>query len=341
MNLFFYSIFIFIFLITLNFIINKSEFHLDSNKSSFHKKITGQKKIPLSGGLVIISIIIFFLDLNDLVKIFLFLIFIIGFFSDKNKLISPNLRFLLQIIVVFLFIIYEGPHIEETRIIIIDNFLNSYLFKIIFTSLCILIILNGSNFIDGVNANLIGYYLVVNSIVLFFHSNYELNFAITNISILCITLFILLIFNIFNKTLMGDSGAYLISVLTGIFLINLSNLNPEISPFYVVLLLWYPAFENLFSIVRKKSLNKSPLYPDAKHLHHLVYLSLVKEIKLKKNYSNSISGLLINFYNLLIFYIGTIFHNHSQILIILVFLNLVVYCTMYYRLGRRLSRLGM
>ena len=47
MNLFFYSIFIFIFLITLNFIINKSEFHLDSNKSSFHKKITGQKKIPL------------------------------------------------------------------------------------------------------------------------------------------------------------------------------------------------------------------------------------------------------------------------------------------------------
>ena len=55
MNLFFYSIFIFIFLITLNFIINKSEFHLDSNKSSFHKKITGQKKIPLSGGLVIIS----------------------------------------------------------------------------------------------------------------------------------------------------------------------------------------------------------------------------------------------------------------------------------------------
>ena len=156
MNLFFYSIFIFIFLITLNFIINKSEFHLDSNKSSFHKKITGQKKIPLSGGLVIISIIIFFLDLNDLVKIFLFLIFIIGFFSDKNKLISPNLRFLLQIIVVFLFIIYEGPHIEETRIIIIDNFLNSYLFKIVFTSLCILIILNGSNFIDGVNANLIG-----------------------------------------------------------------------------------------------------------------------------------------------------------------------------------------
>ena len=140
---------------------------------------------------------------------------------------------------------------------------------------------------------------------------------------------------------MGDGGAYLISLFTGFFLIGFSNLNQEISPFYVVLLLWYPAFENLFSIIRKKNLNKSPLYPDTKHLHHLIYLFLVREKKLKKNYSNSISGLLINFYNLLIFSIATVFHSHSQILIILVFFNLVVYISIYYRLGRRLARLGM
>jgi len=341
MSLFFYFIFIFVFLIFLNFFMNKTRFYIDINKSSFHKKITGQQETPLSGGLVIIFMIIFFIELTDLVKIFLFLIFVIGFFSDKQKLISPNVRFLLQIIIVFLFVIYEGPQIEETRIILVDNFLNFYLFKILFTSLCILIILNGSNFIDGVNGNLIGYYLIVNSIILFFHSNYNLDFTSFYISILCITLFVLFIFNIFGKVLMGDSGAYLVSFLTGISLISFSNLNQEISPFYVVLLLWYPAFENLFSIVRKKSLNKSPLYPDAKHLHHLVYLFFLKEMKLKKKYSNSASGLLINFYNLLIFSIGTLFHSHSQILIILVFFNLVVYSSIYYRLGRRLNRLGM
>jgi len=341
MSSFFYFLFVLILLIILNFILNKSKIYLDINKSSFHKKITGQKQVPLTGGLVIIFMTIFFFELNDLVKIFLFLIFVIGFFSDRQKLISPNLRFLLQTVLVFLFVIYEGPKIEETRVILIDSFLDFYLFKIIFTSLCILVLLNGSNFIDGVNTNLIGYYLIVNSIILFFHSSYDFNFSINNVLILCITLFILLIFNIFNKILMGDGGAYLISLFTGFSLIGFSNLNQEISPFYVVLLLWYPAFENLFSIIRKKNLNKSPLYPDTKHLHHLIYLFLVREKKLKKNYSNSISGLLINFYNLLIFSIATVFHSHSQILIILVFFNLVVYISIYYRLGRRLARLGM
>ena len=65
-------------------------------------------------------------------------------------------------------------------------------------------------------------------------------------------LFILYILNFLNKIYLGDNGAYLIGLIFSICLIDFYNDNhTSISPFFIVLLLWYPAFENLFSILRK------------------------------------------------------------------------------------------
>ena len=50
---------------------------------------------------------------------------------------------------------------------------------------------------------------------------------------------------------MGDSGAYILGLFFGFTLIHFSNDNIDISPIYILVLLWYPAFENLFSILRK------------------------------------------------------------------------------------------
>ena len=58
--------------------------------------------------------------------------------------------------------------------------------------------------------------------------------------------------NFFGKLLTGDGGAYLISFITGYFLIDLANSSERVSPYFVACLLWYPAYENLFSIIRKK-----------------------------------------------------------------------------------------
>ena len=57
----------------------------------------------------------------------------------------------------------------------------------------------------------------------------------------------------------------------GYLLIELHKYHPNISPFYIVLLLWYPSFENLFCIIRKFKLGKSPVSPDSKHFHHLLF----------------------------------------------------------------------
>ena len=139
-----------------------------------------------------------------------------------------------------------------------------------------MVLINGSNFIDGLNGLAIGHYLIV-FFILFTNSFFDLlNFDyINSISLIIIFLF-LLILNFNNKLFLGDSGSYLISILTGYFLIKIYNLDQTVSPFFIALLLWYPCFENLFSIIRKFNLNSSPLRPDNKHLHQLIFIYIKK-----------------------------------------------------------------
>ena len=129
---------------------------------------------------------------------------------------------------------------------------------------------NGTNFIDGLNGLVINYYLLI--LILIF--NMEVITETMNIRELILSYIIILIylllFNFLNKLYLGDSGSYLLGVSIGSLLIFIYKEISFISPFFVVLLLWYPCFENLFSIIRKR-FNLSPLNADNKHLHHLLF----------------------------------------------------------------------
>ena len=106
--------------------------------------------------------------------------------------------------------------------------------------------INGSNFMDGVNTLCGGYFFILFCNIIFLYSNNEINIDIYNVKIILIILFVFLLGNSFNKSFMGDNGSYLISFFTAIFLIDLSNENQIISPYFIAVLLWYPAFENFF-----------------------------------------------------------------------------------------------
>ena len=58
-------------------------------------------------------------------------------------------------------------------------------------------------------------------------------------------------FNFFQKIYLGDSGSYIVALVTSFFTLEFVNANDMISPYFICLLLWYPAFENLFTIVRR------------------------------------------------------------------------------------------
>ena len=310
----------------------KKNFFLLNQSGDKHQVFVGKISAPLIGG-VIIFFLIFVFNFNnlDLFFVYIFSIFIIGLLSDLKKLNSPALRFMLQIFTILLAVYFSNIIIVNTRLNFLDQLLDNYYFAIIFTSFCILIIVNGTNFIDGVNSLVIGYYITICLSLLFLEQkgftllfNYPLQLIIT-------FLIILFFFNLFNKLYLGDAGAYLLGFLFSIELINFYLQNITISPFFIILLLWYPAFENLFSILRKMNLKRSPINPDTNHLHQLVYAYLVK-----KNFTqlsaNNITGIAINAYNAFVVIISLMNPSYTILQIILIIVNLLVYTFLYMRL---------
>ena len=97
-----------------------------------------------------------------------------------------------------------------------------------------------------------------------------------------------------------------------------------------MLLLWYPAFENLFSILRKKYNKVSPYEPDNKHLHHLLFFFIKKKIKKNINFVNTLTGIIINFYNFVIFYFSLNFYENSKFLTYVIIVNVFTYLSFYF-----------
>ena len=310
---------------------NILDFFLEINLSEKHKKITNDQKILFVGGFLLLLGILF-TSTEPEFKFLCFAVYLIGISSDKKYLSSPNVRLLLQTILILFSLYLLDLKIIETRIDLLDKLLKFDLISIIFTAFCILILMNGSNFIDGINCNLVLYYLLITILIILINDDsFYLFVNKKDLFILLIFLFIILFLNFLGKIISGDSGAYLISFFWGINLINISSNDYFVSPFFVVLLFWYPAFENLFSIIRKLRLNRSALKADFNHLHQLLFLFINLKIKNKK-LANNLSGIIINFYNLIIFLIGINYYNNTEIMIIITLFNVFFYLICYFRI---------
>ena len=327
-----YILFIPLLILILNFLFNKKNL-LQSLTEDKHQKFVEKKNIPLTGGIVIILSSLFIINFEFQIFYFIFIfIFIIGLLSDIKYLKSAKKRFLLQILTIFFFVVYYDLSISNVRVFFIDYFLEYKIFSYIFVSFCLLIVVNGSNFIDGLNGLILGYYSTI--IIVILHLGLAENFYNLE-SILInylIVLIYLLIFNFMNKLYLGDSGSYFLGLISGVLLIILYNNVKNISPFFIVLLLWYPCFENLFSILRKYKFSSSPLKADNKHFHQLLFNYLKKRFNYSNLFANNLSSILINLFNIIIFFIASKDIFNSRLQISLIFFSILIYGYLYFKL---------
>ncbi len=71
---------------------------------------------------------------------------------------------------------------------------------------------------------------------------------------------------------LGDGGAYFLGFYLAELAILLLHRNPQVSPMFPLMLCFYPVFETLFSMYRRKWLRGRPVgMPDGVHLHSLIY----------------------------------------------------------------------
>ena len=315
--------FIYLFLLLISTIIINNQLIKKNILINFtgdkHPKFASKLKIPLTGGIFLFFGILFFLHNNHLSLIlFTFLILILGIFSDLKLIHSAILRLLFQITFILCFTIFNDIQITNTRILLLDEILKNDILNYVFVSFCILIVINGSNFIDGLNTLNIGYYLLIVMVIIYLNSDQQIFLNEIKLYYFLILLLFVFILNLFNKLYLGDSGSYLLGFVFSVFLISVYNWNTHISPFFIILLLWYPCYETLFSIVRKNILKRSPMSPDANHLHQLIFFVIKKKFKFNIFSTNLITANIINIYHLLIFMFSLNFISNSQIQIIFI-----------------------
>ncbi len=320
------------------FVCRKFNLFIENTSYSDHKTLGISNNSPLIiGGIFLaISISIYLPNNYFLLKIISILILFLGLLSDRNLLPNPKIRLVLQILVLLVFIYFENLSINTFSLDFIDNLLKNNLFNITLTVFCFATLLNGSNFLDGLNGLLSGYYILVLLSLVYIYLNSN-NVEIQDLELVKLLLTILIIFycfNLFGIAYLGDGGSYLISLLIGFILIKINQDNIFVSSYYVAVMLWYPAFENLFSLIRRVYKKSNISYADKLHLHQLIFRFLKTNNIFNKKIINPITALIILLFNLPSFIIASFLFSHTKSLIFLLIINCIIYLSSYYFLSK-------
>ncbi len=325
---------IYLFFLTLSFILFlnhfflKNNFLLDDIKFSKHKSLAKKKKRPISLGFVFVIFILIFLEDSFLqLKFFLILFFIFGLLSDINRITSARFRLLSHIILVLFFVIINNFFIKKIYLTSFDYLLANKFFNFFFVTLCICVLINGKNFIDGLNTLLLGYVILVLTCLYIVSINYRLNLDFNLYKIILVFFLALYFVNFFGKSILGDGGSLSIGLFISYIILNFYLKNNSVSPYFIALLLWYPCFEILFSIIRKASMHIQPFAPDSLHLHQLLYKK-VKYFNLVE-LNNTLASSFINLFNLFIFYLGSLNIYSNLYNVCLILFSIFIYIGLY------------
>lgn len=331
----------FLIILVLNFILfficSRNKILIDK-KVKNHKLFVGQlRENYLLGGFFFITYFsfYFFYIKNEYQILFpLFLILFLGVCSDSKILENVKLRFILQIIIVLLALKISNIQILDTRLIIFNELLKNNFISLIFTIFCLMIFVNGVNFIDGINTLAILYLTSIVIVLLclnyFYGIKLNYNFFLYFFYFLLITI----ILNYRGIIFLGDSGAYLLSFVIGMNLIEIVNNNNIISPYFIILLVIYPCFEILFSIIRRAAINKKTYDADNFHIHQILYKFLKRKNLFNELNLHLATSIFINLFLIIFFIIGLIFFKDTKILVTLILIKIFIYSFFYYYLKK-------
>ena len=261
---------------------------IESNYSALQKIHNGE--VPRVGGLLFMSSFLIthiFIDVNYLTLILplcigSLIIFIFSFYEDLKQSLSPIFRLLVLFLGSLIFISFTKlPDINITLL----NFANDQSFiKAILFILSLMLLMNGFNFIDGLNGlSSFNFFSILLSIIYIGHFYNDDVLVNITLSIFIISI-IIFSFNFpFGKIFLGDSGSYIYALFSGALIIFLFERNSQLPTLLAMVILAYPITEMIFSILRKLFNKYSPLKPDLKHLHHLVFKKTNGSLKTRNN----------------------------------------------------------
>ena len=198
-------------------------------------------------------------------------VFIVGLAEDLGCLASPTRRLIAATVSGSVFIGLMGQWVLHTDVPGLDIALQWSPFAIAFSLFLAVGISHAFNLIDGLNglagftafAAALALATIAHQSGLTEHRDMLLTIAAA------ITGF--LIFNFpFGKIFLGDAGAYVIGHLLVWVSVSILWNAPNVSPFAMLLIFFWPIADTLLAIMRRLSLGKPIAQPDRLHFHQLV-----------------------------------------------------------------------
>jgi len=203
------------------------------------------------------------------------LLFFVGLAEDLGFQISPRHRLLAAVSSSLLIILVLGFCLPRTGIPIIDIVIDHWAVGIPLTVLVTVGISNGFNLIDGVNglASLTG---IVAALALSQIAEVSGFTAMVHLSILMAAgiLGFFIINYPFGLIFLGDAGAYIIGFVLSWFGIAILINIPDVSPWAILLTLFWPVADTLIAIYRRSRRRLNIFSPDRLHVHQIVLRGL-------------------------------------------------------------------
>jgi len=316
--------------------------------TTISKKYYGIQKIhkgsvPRLGGLAIYFCSLLYLLSNDqnyydFYSFFLLSLLPLIAISLKEDLfhnVSAYTRLIIIIISSTVLMYFSDFNFPVIQIYGLDFILQNKIFNLIFLSLCLTILANGLNIIDGTNG-LLSFTAILQLISIAYLSFVVKDYQLIKLIIpYIIFISIFLLFNFpFGKIFAGDLGAYLFGFINGFIIIYFFGKNDDLLSWNAALILFYPIFEVLFSYIRKINCGKSPFMPDSNHLHLKAFFYLEKKLansKLANNLTFFVLLPLILMPSLLIPYV----YDDFFLLLSSILLMIIIYLTLYYLIPKK------
>ncbi len=343
MQFYLFILFFFIFyLLIINFSLKKFNISLDKAiEGEKHKSLLRKNaSTPLSGTFYFLPIcLVLFLNIDIMIVIFCGLLFLLGLAADLKIITSYKTRLILQFLFfLILFFLIKDVKID-TRISFIDDLMNEDFVRILLCTFFFMVLINGFNLIDGTNCLCSLNFLIILFFIFLLSNKLNIDYMNGEIKILGISIFIFVLFNFFGKNFLGDGATYGVGFILGYVLLNMSLKDNNISPYFIANLLWFPAFENLFSIIRRNISKKNNYLPDNDHLHHLIFKFYKKNFFKENNFLlSSIIGISINLILFLINLVGYNYYNNTNIQVMLILCGIMLYLISYYFLKKNLVK---
>ena len=259
-------------------------------------------------------IIVNFFELNHNIELIIsigFFVCMVGFIDDRINLKPSNK--VLFIIIPSAYLILNGININNLGYYEHIGLLNLGKFQIPFLILATGLLINATNYIDGVDGLLLIFFASCLGYYIFLIEDAK---TIYLIKLLLLPIIFNLILNLLPyrsklKFFSGNTGSLFIGFFISFVTIEFYN-SFDVHPAYLIWPLWYPVYDFLFVSSNRAIIKKSIFSADNSHLHHKIF------VKFKKNHLKTVS--LFFTINISIIYFGFLVSNFSKLLSLLIFI---------------------